>query len=186
MWQHLLTLQILTNLPCSEEAFEEGREESSITLLEALSGDGASKISTYAGVVVSATLFGHNFNHIHRKGPNEHPEDLLHGEFWKRHRRMDNTLSSTLMFLPRSLRLPDGLRDLNVVFLNMNLHTSTICLHQAALMTAEKHMLDPNFIRQSQSRCTMAAEEITNIMRLVSHLDASEVSNIPFILTLAH
>jgi hypothetical protein len=85
-------------------------------------------------------------------------------------------LSNTFMFLPDHLRLPKGLRDLNVVFLHMNIHASTICLHQAAVLTAEKNNISQSFVRQSRIRSLMAAEEIANTMRLVSHIDVSNVS----------
>ncbi|RFU34969.1 hypothetical protein B7463_g1366, partial [Scytalidium lignicola] len=166
---------IHTNLPASEQAFENGIEEKTPSLAEALTPEGASALSPYAGVILSACLFGHNFLHLQRTGPDEHPEDLVRGEFWKRHRRMDNVLSNTFMFIPEHLRLPQGIRDMNVVFLNMNIHTSTICLHQAAVLAAQKHNLDSKFIRQCQERNLMAAEEITNIMRLVTHLNAVEM-----------
>jgi hypothetical protein len=89
---------------------------------------------------------------------------------------MDNVLSNTFMFLPDHLRLPQNIRDMNVVFLHMNIHAASICLHQGAILTAKKHNIDTNFIQQSRNRNLMSAEEITNIMRLISHLDASEVT----------
>ena len=166
----------MTNLPSSEEAFETGVIQDTISLEEALTPEGAAKVSPYGGVVLSAALFGHNFKHLHRTGPNERPDDLANGEFWKRHRRMDNVLSNIFMFLPDHLRLPNALRDMNVVFLHMNLHASVICLHQAAILMLERHRLDPAVIRQTWARSLMAAEEIVMIMRLVSHIDASNVS----------
>jgi hypothetical protein len=116
--------------------------------------------------------------HLRKKGPDERPEDLSNGEFWKRHRRMDNVLSNTFMFLPDHLRLPQNARDMNVVFLHMNIHAASICLHQAAILMAKKYNIDPNFIEQSRNRNIMAAEEITNIMRLISHMDTSNVSGL--------
>jgi len=165
----------MTNLPATEESFENGTEQATISLEQALAAEGASRISPYGGVVLSAALFGHNFQHLHRTGPNERPEDIANGEFWKRHRKMDNVLSNTFMFLPDHLRLPYGLRDMNTVFLHMNIHASSICLHQAAVQTAERHKTGSSVIRQSRSRSIMAAEEITNLMRLVSHVDATKV-----------
>ena len=173
----LIASKIHTNLPVSEESFENGIIEDTITLKEAFTPEGASRITPFGGVVLSACLFGHNFQHLHKTGEDERPGDLSNGEFWKRHRQMDNVLSNTFMFLPDKLRLPGGLRDMNVVFLHMNIHASTICLHQAAVLTAEKNNISKNFIRQSRARSLMAAEEITNIMKLVSHLDASNVSS---------
>jgi hypothetical protein len=168
----------MTNLPASEEAFEQGNIQNTVSLQEALTPPGASQITPFGGVILSACLFGHNFHHLHQSGPDERPEDLDNGEFWKRHRKMDNVLSHTFMFLPDHLRLPSGLRDMNIVFLHMNIHASTICLHQAAIVTAERNKINLGFIRQSRDRSLMAAEEIANIMRLISHLDASNVSPI--------
>jgi hypothetical protein len=90
---------------------------------------------------------------------------------------MDNVLSNTFMFLPDHLRLPEHARNMNVAFLHMNIHASAICLHQAAILTAQKHGLENSVVQQSRSRCLLAAEEITNIMRLICHVDKTLVSN---------
>ncbi|TVY75878.1 Citrinin biosynthesis transcriptional activator ctnR [Lachnellula suecica] len=165
--------EIMTNLPAPEESFERGIEHPTVSLDQALAGEGASKWSPYAGVILSAALFGHNFQHLHGKDSDERPDDISNGQFWKRHRKMDNVLSNTFLFLPDHLRLPYGLREMNVVFIHMNIHSSTICLHQAAVRTAKRYHTGSNIIRQSSTRSLMAAEEISNIMRLVSHTDAS-------------
>ncbi|CAG8962358.1 hypothetical protein HYFRA_00014155 [Hymenoscyphus fraxineus] len=170
---HTHNLKIHTNLPCSEGSFELGIPQSSVSLAEALTPRGAPTISPFGGVILSAALFGHNFQHLHQKGKNERPEDLADGDFWKRHRKMDNVLSNTFMFLPENLRMPKGRQDMNVVFLHMNIHASIVCLHQAAILTAERHNLDSRVIRQSRGRSLTAAQEIANIMRLISHIDAS-------------
>jgi hypothetical protein len=166
----------LTNLPGSEESFEHGTEQNTISLEQALAAEGISQISPFGGVVLAAALYGHNYQHLHRTRHNEHPEDPSNGEFWKRHRKMDNVLSNVFMFLPDHLRLPYGLRDMNIVFLHMSIHASSICLHNAAVITAERHNTGSTIIRQSRARSLMAAEEISNLMRLVTHVDASIVS----------
>jgi hypothetical protein len=156
-----------------------GVEEDTITYGEALkSPEGTSKVSPFGGVVLSAAFFGHNTHHLHHSGPSDRPEDI-NGEFWQRHRKMDNVLSNTFMFLPDHLRMPAGMGDMNIVFLHMNIHASTICLHQAAILTAERYDVDSGIIRQSRTRGLMAAQEIANIMRLISHVDPSRVS-VPF------
>jgi len=168
--------QIMTQLPSTEEAFENGVQQPMVTLAEALTPNGAGKVSTFGGIILSATLFGHNFRHLHKTGPNERPEDLDNGDFWKRHRKMDNVLSATFMFFPDHLRLPAGLRDSNIPLIHMNIHASTICLHQAAILTAEKHQLPIEFRRQCRNRSYGAAEEIVSIMRMISHFDVRFVS----------
>ncbi|EKD21317.1 fungal specific transcription factor domain-containing protein [Drepanopeziza brunnea f. sp. 'multigermtubi' MB_m1] len=169
--------EIMTNLPSSEESFERGVPHESVSLAEALTPEGAGAISPFGGVILSAALYGKNFSHLHRTGPNENPGDLANGEFWKRHRKMDNVLSNTFMFLPDHLRLPAGLRDMSIVFIHLNLHSSSICLHQAAIVTASKYKLDSHITRLSHARCLMAAEEITNIMRLICHVDVSTLNS---------
>jgi hypothetical protein len=168
--------QIITNLPSSEISFEHGVEESTPSLAEAMTPGGASNISPYGGVIMAATLYGHNFEHLHRSGPNERPEDFTGGDFWKRHRHIDNVLSNTFMFLPDHLRTPYVSQDMNVLFMHMNIHASIICLHQAAIVTAQRYKLEPSVIRTSRTRNLMAAQEITNLMRMCSHVDAYSVS----------
>ena len=164
----------MTNLPASEEAYEKSYSQQTLPLNGSMGPQEVASLSTLAGVVFMAHFFGLNLNHLHRPEPNERDDDLQ-GGFWKRHRKMDNTLLNTSLALPSHLRLPSGVRDANVVFLNMNIHTSTICLHQAAIYKAESNGLSVNIIEQCQTRCLVAAAEIATIMRLISHLDSISV-----------
>lgn len=140
-----------------------------------MTADGASTLSPFAGVVLMACLFGRNLTHLHR--PNEEDRDHdMNGEFWKRHRALDNILLNTSLSLPAQLRLPAGISDANIVFCNMNIHTSTICLHQAAIFKADKNRMPPQISAESKRRCIIAAHEIANIMKMISHIDLSTVS----------
>ena len=133
------------------------------------------RLSSFAGVVLVTHFFGLNLTHLHRPEPDQQ-EDDMNGPFWKRHRAMDNDLLTTALQLPSSLRLPSGVRNPNIVFLNFALHSSTICLHQAAIFQAEKNKLPNAIIEQSRTRCILAAAEIASVMRLTSHLDVAGVS----------
>lgn len=166
---------ILSDLPCSEEAFEMSKPERSQSLNDSMSPSGASKLSAFAGVVLMACLFGRNLTHLHRPDDDDRDNDL-NGEFWKRHRNMDNILLNTSLSLPFHLRLPHGMASPNIVFANMNIHTSTICLHQAAIFKADKHRLPATVSAESKIRAVTAAREIARIMRMISHMDLSNVS----------
>lgn len=166
---------ILTDLPASDEAFEMGRPEQTLSLSESMKPAGASKLSAFGGVVLMACLFGRNLVHLHRPDADGCDDDL-NGDFWKRHRNMDNILLNTSLSMPPHLRLPNGLSNANIVFTNMNIHTSTICLHQAAIYKAEKHRLPSSISSESKVRCITAANEIAGIMRIISHVDLSSVS----------
>lgn len=164
----------MTNLPASDEAFDKSKPMYTNSLEQALKPSGAASISAFAGIVLMACLFGRNLTHLHRP-TSEDCEDDLDGEFWKRHRAMEAILSNTALALPDHLRLPAGLPDPNVVFLNMNIHTSAICLHQAAIFKADKYRLPINISSESRVRCVTAAAEIARIMRTISHVDLSVV-----------
>jgi hypothetical protein len=158
---------VTTRLPSSEEAFKHGREEKTPTLKEAI--DGAT-YSTFAGAVIICHLFKQILKHVHRPTPNDRVQDVEYGEFWKRHRDIDNTLSSAFMFLPERFRLPKNIRDPVAVQTNLNLHASVICLHNAARDAADKFHLSGQIKRMSLDRSLTAAQEIINIMKLTSHL----------------
>ena len=166
--------QIMTNLPVSEEAFARSQPEQATPLAEAMKGDGASKLSSFGGVILLACLFGRNLIHLHRPNSDDRDHDL-HGDFWKRHRELDNTLLQISLSLPSHLRLPHGLHDPNIIFCNLNIHTSTICLHQAAIFKADKNEMSRQISAESKRRCIVAADQITNIMKMASHLDLSLV-----------
>ncbi|KAG9238615.1 fungal-specific transcription factor domain-containing protein [Amylocarpus encephaloides] len=169
---------ILSDLPSSEEAFEMSKAETTQSLTKAMDPSGACKLSPFAGVVLMACLFGRNLIHLHRPDEDDRDSDL-NGEFWKRHRQMDNILLNTSLSLPSHLKLPNGLSNANIVFTNMNIHTSTICLHQAAIFKADKNRLPSSISSESKVRCITAANEIASIMRMVSHMDLSSMN--PFI-----
>lgn len=174
----LIRVQILSYLPASEGAYESGKPENAPTLSEAMTPQQATSLSAFAGVVLVTHFFGLNLTHLHRPEPNQR-EDDLNGFFWQRHRRIDNKLLNTALLLPSHLRLPAGIKSPNIVFLNLSIHTSTICLHQTAIFKAEKFGLPKNIVEQSRARCIMAAAEIAGVMRLASHLDLTGVRKSP-------
>lgn len=165
---------IMTNLPASEEAFDMSRAEQTQTLADATGPSGASKLSSFGAIVLMACLFGRNLVHLHRPDADDQDSDL-NGPFWKRHRHMDNIILNTSLCLPSNLKLPAGISNPNVVFSNMSIHTSTICLHQAAIFKAEKNKLPASVGAESKVRCITAANEIASMMRTVSHMDLASV-----------
>lgn len=165
---------IMTNLPASNTAFDLSRPEQTYPLSESTTPDGAGRLSAYGFIVLMACLFGRNLIHLHRPDPEANEHDL-NSAFWTRHRQMDHILLSTTMWLPEHLRLPAGLADPNVVFTNMSIHTSAICLHQAAIFKAEKNRLPQKVSAESKVRCITAANEIASIMKMISHVDLAAV-----------
>jgi hypothetical protein len=169
---------VLTNLPASEDAFDKSKPMPTGSLEQAMSPNGAANLQPFGGIVLTAALFGRNLLHLHRPGADDRDDDL-DGGFWTRHRGIDTILLNTALGLPDALRLPSGLPDPNVVFLNMSIHTSAICLHQAAIFKADKYHLPVSVSNESKIRCVTAAAEIASVMRMISHMDLSAMN--PFI-----
>jgi hypothetical protein len=167
---------IMTNLPCTDESFDMSRPEETQALAEAMTPAGAARLSSFGGIVLMSCLFGRNLIHLHRPDPDDRDDDHINGGFWMRHRNMDNILLNTSLCLPPSLKLPAGLGSPNIIFTNMSIHTSTICLHQAAIFKADKNKLPASLSAESKVRCITAANEIASIMRMISHMDLSTVS----------
>ncbi|KGO78544.1 Transcription factor, fungi [Penicillium italicum] len=166
---------IMTNLPASEESFTKSKPQRTLHLNDIITGDGISTLAPFACVMVLASLFGRNLVHIHRPQPQDNDHDL-NGEFWKRHRSHDNILLHISLSLPDHLRLPSGLSDVNVIFANMSIHTSTICLHQAAIFKAEKNKMPNQITTESKRRCLVAANQISSTMKMISHVDLTSLN----------
>ncbi|GAM88475.1 hypothetical protein ANO11243_065080 [Dothideomycetidae sp. 11243] len=164
-----------TNLPVDEESFRMSRETPSISLDKALEPSGAANISGIAGVSIMSAMFGRNLVHLHRGTPEDN-ETNLNGKFWLRHRSLDNTLLNIALSLPDHLRMPAGINDQNTIFTNLCIHTSTICLHQAAIFKADANRLPAHVAAESKIRCITAAAEIASVMRMISHMDLSNVN----------
>lgn len=170
-----MRLQISTNLPSSEIAFQCGIPEQTGTLQDLRSSGGISRLSSFGGSVLTAYLVGRNFFHLRQKKDNDSPDDTVRGEYWKRHSDIDNALATVFMALPQHLRLPEGLNDRNVVFINMNLHSAIISLHMDAIVKAKQYDLDSSIISRSRTRNQVAAKEIVDLLRLTSHTNISKV-----------
>ncbi|KAI8936297.1 hypothetical protein NX059_006715 [Plenodomus lindquistii] len=166
---------IMTNLPASEQAFEKSKEMTTGSLDQVLSPHGAANLQAMGAIVLTAAMFGRNLLHLHRPGPDDNDDDI-NGGFWNRHRDIEQILLQTSLGLPDHLRLPSSLASPNVVFANMCLHTSAICLHQAAIFKADKYRLPTSVGNESKIRCVTAAAEIASIMRMISHMDLAAVS----------
>ncbi|KAK0718392.1 fungal-specific transcription factor domain-containing protein [Lasiosphaeria miniovina] len=159
--------QITTNMPATEEAFANGKEEK-MPKLGDLSAGG--QYSEFGAAVVVCHINVQLLKHIHRPRPLDEPKDMEHDQFWKRHRELDNVLSSVFMFVPERFRLPRAIRNPVAVQTNINLHAAVIILHMAACDRIDRFNLVTTLKQVSKARALMAAQEIVNIMKLTAHM----------------
>lgn len=74
------------------------------------------------------------------------------------------------MNLPAHLRVSKVENDVNVVLTNFNLHLIVILLHQLAIRTATKQMMDISVEQKSFQRCLTSAQEIKDTIYSVRDL----------------
>ncbi|KAH6604245.1 binuclear zinc transcription factor [Trichoderma cornu-damae] len=166
-WANMIKSEdVMTRLPASEESFMLGREEKTAALDDVFKG---AHFESFSGAIVICEVFKVILRHVHGARPSDRPEDLMDGAYWKRHRDLDNKLSSLFMFLPEKFRLPQRAQDPAAVHTNLNLHAAVICLHHAAIEAAEKHGFNDMIKQNSLSRLRTAAEEIVSIIKMTSH-----------------
>ncbi|KAI1647589.1 uncharacterized protein F4817DRAFT_337154 [Daldinia loculata] len=170
-WPFLIdSSDITTLLPAPESAFLSGEKVETCNIQNALKGQ---TYSSFAGAILVCHIFNQILKHVHRPKPTDNPDNYEYGEYWQRHRELDNTLSSAFMYLPGSFRLPDNYRDPIAVHTNLNLHASIICLHHAAIETIESYKLPESAKKICHDRLSTAAQEIVNIMKLTgSHVNS--------------
>ncbi|KAI6512870.1 hypothetical protein MCOR10_009546 [Pyricularia oryzae] len=170
--------QIATNVPSSHDAFVSGKEEETARLKDLFFG---ASYSTFAASVGICHIFNQLLAHVAQIRPDDRPQDLEYGNFWKRHRDIDNTLSSSFMFLPDGMRLPKNNRNPAVVFMNLNLHASVICLHQCAIDRAQAHELPDTIAQSSIVRVINSADEIVNIVKQAVQVDSASAFRNPLV-----
>ncbi len=131
-WHPLVNVtQIKTLLPASEEAFQRGEAEPSLTLHAAL-GDASARLSPFACRVLAAHLFQACLEHTFTGHPDNDTDDAGE-EFWTRQQSLDNRLAVLFMALPDALRCPEHLARYDAVFVNLTLHTASISIQRAGL-----------------------------------------------------
>lgn len=166
----------MTRLPASEEAFASGQEEECPYLNDVMKG---ASYSGFSGSLVLNHLLKAIMSHVHLIRPSDRPEDATHGEFWKRHRRLDNQLSTLFMFMPDKFRLPENLQDPLATYINLNFHACVICLHHVALEVIEKQGLGDPLRKDSRYLLKNAADEIASIVKMTSHRSSLYVRPFP-------
>ncbi|KAK9374686.1 fungal-specific transcription factor domain-containing protein [Lipomyces chichibuensis] len=167
-------IDIATNLPASEAAFDNGVEETTCSLSTALDPTGAKfvrKLSVFAGHILVVAMFGRIHSHLHRGDATAGGLGSIPPNFFERFRYLDNTIHTIMFSLPNHIKRPMGPMSPPSAELIMSIHASTICLHQATIFRTRKSPTHQSEFETSKQRCLQAASEIAKVMQSCSHFD---------------
>ena len=159
----ILCTQVRTLLPASDEAFQLGVEEPSLTLHQAL-GNPSAQLSPFACRALAAYIFYACLEHSFTKYTDDDTNNPQESEFWKRQHNLDSRLAVLFMALPDAVRCPENLARHDAVTINLTLHTASICIHRVGVVRAKR---SPQHAAQSQgaaARLLTAAQAIFAIV----------------------
>lgn len=169
----------MTNLPSTAEQLDNNAPITSTTLQQAYELENVDSLSAQTIIIILASISGRNLKHLKRTFKPPSPPSSQNYNFWATHQDLDNTLLSLGLALPENLRLPLGIEKPGVVFINLMLHALTICLHQMAVLKAQKNGQE-RLGTESKERCVASALAITSSMRLATCVDIATVCPSPF------
>ncbi|KAI4221769.1 MAG: hypothetical protein L6R36_006663 [Xanthoria steineri] len=133
---------------------------------------GTASYSPFTGAVIMAGFCGRCLRHLQNAYKASVESEYTY-DFWSNHYSIDLAINQTLQSSLKHLNIVpamdsiEGMADPNTIFLNMNMRATVICLHQAAVVQANKSSLPATLIAESENRTLTAAQEIANIMRLI-------------------
>lgn len=130
---------------------------------------------------MAAYIFNRAIQHASRgTQPQNDDADIKNGLYWTQLRKVDSDLVIMHMSLPQNLKLPRNFRSQNAIFVNIMVHTATICLLRSAIWKCQQLMYPQATALQYKARLLPAAQEITNAVRL--SLDLQALTQNPLVL----
>ncbi len=123
------------------------------------------RLSPFACRVLSAHLFQACMEHSFTGYPNDDGS-----EFWKRQQNLDNRLAVLFVALPDCVRCPENLARHDAVFINLTLHTASICIHRVAVVRAggAPPHVSPPAPQDTAARLLTSAQAIFAIINALS------------------
>jgi hypothetical protein len=170
--------QILTDLPCSDEAFVFGLSEPTQTLQDALENGLSPVTSAFAAFVVQASILRRNVQHASTVANNTEMSEAQKTKFWEQHHLLDNLITIILMSRSENIRLSGTAPNPLLIKFASGMHAFTLSLHQTAIKFARKYGADKSQIARSATRCRQKADEIIDLIRSIAHIDHKKVSSV--------
>lgn len=110
--------------------------------------------------------------------PREDTEEYLGYDFWMHHHHLIESVNRVTSIQLTESNSMNPMAEPDILCLSMHAKAVMICVHHAAMIRVGKTQTPPSLSSDGESRCLQAATEISDIARLVCHLDVAKVSSV--------
>ncbi|KAI1857873.1 uncharacterized protein JN550_012948 [Neoarthrinium moseri] len=162
---------VLTRLPASERAICNG-QFTHLHSLQSLLRQDIEPYSTLTSRVLIAQIF-HTAMQQSSAFSLESPLELNNGEYWEKHRAIEQQLTKFQASLPHELRLFQSYGSTEAAFINAMVQASSISLHQCAIWRMHRLGLPIHMMEKSRKRLLVAAEQVVRILKATPDLDVA-------------
>ncbi|KAJ4246258.1 hypothetical protein NW762_013608 [Fusarium torreyae] len=171
-WPSLMDVKRISALvPASEEAFQLGIEEPSVTLSHLLNGDDKiCRASPFACRIIAAHLFHECLERTYQdiQDPDPDPADIHNGDFYKHHDVLDPGLTTAYVTLPDTLHTSQHSQE--AITTNLQRHTASIFIHRIGSAQAKKHNIPVEILAGTRARLPPAADAIFDIIASLANV----------------
>ena len=166
-------LQISTHLPVDEVNPGEG-----ITLGEALKTSVGGLLCPLQGTALVSSLSIRSVTHVSQVHK-EHSFDAPGYDFWTHHHHLNEILNHASNSTLAHLKPIERKIEPNVVFVNVILQSSIICVHQAVIYRVSRveKRTTPVVRVESEQRCFEAVQELISAIGYIGQISTAKVSN---------
>ena len=152
--------KVTTALPTSQLTSETSQTPMpSLDKAQLLYGTGY--IPSFTGLILMASLYGRCLNHV-KSSLNNEPTSGSEYSFWEHHYAIDKELQNCYDAMIGARDAQTLLEDEVALALNLNLCGIDICLHETAIIKAEKDKLPKALVTEGNNRCSQAAMRIAD------------------------
>ncbi|KAL9028247.1 MAG: hypothetical protein Q9196_003359 [Gyalolechia fulgens] len=165
--------EITTHLPVDYP--DEVNPGKGITLGEALKTSVAGLLCPLQGTALVSSLSIRSVTHVNQVHK-EHSFDAPGYDFWTHHHHLNELLNHASNSTLAHLKPIEGKTEPNVVFINVILQSSIICLHQAVIyrISRVEKRTAPAVRLESEQRCFEAVQELISAVRYIGQVSTAK------------
>lgn len=122
-------------------------------------------LAGFAATVLICEIYKRILEHTIKFDINDGEWDYLCGNFWMRHRSLEDMLTIIPSCLPLFSDTPKTFSNPNAIIFSVNRYSAVIALHHASAAVAERFCLLPQVLAASRAKLQESATAIATIVK---------------------